>query len=179
VPTTSLTAHSTSSSHGELAEHLRHAVARLHRKLRQQDQSGLGPTVTAALATVARQGDPTLGELAAFENVTPPTMTAVVTKLEALGLVARHTDDQDRRVIRVRLTDAGRNQLEDVRTRRTAWLDRQLQLLTPGERATLADAAGLLARLAEIGSGTSAQTESDPTVPGAASEPNAPGSVAP
>ena len=136
----------------ELAEHLRHAVARVHRKLRQQDQTGLGPTVTAALATIAREGDPTLGELAAFENVTPPTMTVVVTKLEALGLVARHTDEQDRRVIRVRLTEAGRNQLDDVRIRRTAWLDGQLQQLSPEERAVLAEAADLLARLAETAS---------------------------
>ena len=179
MPTTSLTARSTEARSGELAEHLRHAVARLHRKLRQQDQSGLGPTVTAALATVARQGDPTLGELAAFENVTPPTMTAVVTKLEALGLVARHTDDQDRRVIRVRLTDAGRNQLEDVRIRRTAWLDGQLQLLTPEERAVLAEAADLLARLAEIGSGSSGPTISDSSEPAAASDPSTSGSVAP
>jgi hypothetical protein len=51
----------------ELAGHLRFLVARLHRQLRQQDQSGLSPALGAALATISRCGPLTLGQLAANE----------------------------------------------------------------------------------------------------------------
>ena len=38
----------------------------------------------------------------------PPTMTQTTTSLARLGLVERVADTQDRRVVRIRLTDAGR-----------------------------------------------------------------------
>jgi DNA-binding MarR family transcriptional regulator len=63
------------------AERLRHAVNRLARLMRQQDEGDLGATYIAALATVRKRGPLTLGELAAHERVSPPTMTKVVEKL--------------------------------------------------------------------------------------------------
>ena len=61
----------------------------------------------SALATVERLGTPTLGELAASEQVRPPSMTQIVVGLEAAGLVSRQEDDDDRRVVRVTLTAEG------------------------------------------------------------------------
>src|SRR6202034_4641753 len=86
----------------ELATRLRVAVTRLNRKLRQQSLAGLSPAQASALGTVNRLGNPALGELAATEQVQPPTVTRLVTTLESAGLVARETDDDDRRVVRVR-----------------------------------------------------------------------------
>src|SRR5207237_385907 len=65
----------------ETAERLRLSIARLARLLRQQDDSGLGPTVTAALSSIATHGPLTLGDLAARERVAPPTITKVVEKM--------------------------------------------------------------------------------------------------
>ena len=45
-------------------------------------------------------------------------------------------------------TDAGRAAVLADRQRRDAWLSRRLAELTPAERATLRDAAPILARLA-------------------------------
>ncbi|HMQ28797.1 MAG TPA: MarR family transcriptional regulator, partial [Acidimicrobiales bacterium] len=84
----------------ELAGQLRVVVARLARVLRQQDQSGMSPTLLAALATIDRAGPLTFGELAAHEQVTAPTITKAVRKLEAEGLVARRPDPDDGRVWR-------------------------------------------------------------------------------
>lgn len=132
---------------GELAQSLRLSIARLARLLRQQDRNGHGPTLTAALASVARLDGPTHGELAAREQVAPPTITAVVSKMEALGLVTRETDARDRRVTRIRITAAGMEELDDVRSRRTQWLEAQMGDLTADELSRLSAAADVLAKL--------------------------------
>ena len=131
----------------EVAGRLRLSITRLARILRQQDQLGLTPTLTAALATIAREGPLTLGELAASEQVSPPTVTRVVGKLETAGLVHRRPDPGDGRVSRVELSPAGRRQLETGRTRRTAWLATRLRDLPPEDLVRLEEAAGVLERL--------------------------------
>jgi len=131
----------------ELAQSLRLSIARLARLLRQQDRTGHGATLTAALAAVARHGGPTHGELAAMEQVAPPTITAVVGKMEALGLVTRETDPNDRRVTRIRVTSAGLDLLADTRNRRTQWLQGQMSVLSADEFAALQAASDVLAKL--------------------------------
>ena len=134
----------------ELANAVRPTITRLARRLRQQDHTGLGPTMTAALASIAKHGGPTHGELAAIEQVAPPTITAVVGKMENLGLVTRETGTVDRRVTRIRITPAGVDQLDEVRNRRTSWLAFQLSSLTDDERRRLADAVDVLAKLVDV-----------------------------
>ena len=134
----------------ELANALRPSIFRLARRLRQQDHTGLGPTMTAALSSIAKHGGPTHGELAAIEQVAPPTITAVVGKMENLGLVTRETGTVDRRVTRIKITPAGTEQLEEVRNRRTSWLAFQLNSLTDDERRRLADAVDVLAKLVDV-----------------------------
>ena len=138
------------SSSVELANALRPTITRLARRLRQQDHSGLGPTTTAALGSIKKHGGPTHGELASIEQVAPPTITAVVGKLESLGLVTREIATTDRRVTRIRITAAGLEQLDEVRSRRTSWLASQLASLTDDERRRLADAADVLAKLVDV-----------------------------
>jgi DNA-binding MarR family transcriptional regulator len=138
------------SSEDQFASRLRFAVARMARLLRQQDQSGFGPTLVAALATVERHGPITLGELAGREQVAPPTITKVVEKLEANGLVTRTTDLTDRRVNRVAVTTKGAKQLAVYRGRRTEWLASRLNHLTPDERERLMAALPVLERLIEV-----------------------------
>lgn len=132
----------------ELAARLRLAVTRLARQLRQQAGSGLTPTMTAALASVERAGSPTVGALAAAEQVSAPTMSVVVAKLEEQGLVTRETDPADRRVTRVRITADGRRSLARARTRKNAFLTRRLRSLDPEDLAVLERAADVLERLA-------------------------------
>lgn len=132
-----------------LAERLRLAVTRLARRLRQQSEPGASPTQLAVLATVARTGPITLGDLAAAERVQPPTITAAVARLETHGLVRREPDETDRRVVRVRVTTAGRRLLARNRSRKTAYLEQRLRSLGPDERATLDAATAILDRLLE------------------------------
>jgi len=126
------------------AERLRHGVNRLARMLRQQDEGDIGATSTAALATVRTRGPVTLGELASFEQVAPPTMTKVVEKLESRGFVTRRVDPDDRRVARVSVTAAGTRYLDRSRARRTAWLAARLGELELDQVAQLRGAIELL-----------------------------------
>jgi DNA-binding MarR family transcriptional regulator len=86
----------------------------------------------------------TLGELASFEQVAPPTMTKVVEKLEGRGFVTRRVDPDDRRVARVSVTAAGARYLDRSRARRTAWLAARIGELEPDQVAQLGGAIELL-----------------------------------
>ena len=65
----------TKSAAPPLAAHLRLAIARTARKLRQEAGGGLSPSQTSALAVVERHGPLTPSELAARERVQRPTAT--------------------------------------------------------------------------------------------------------
>ena len=132
-----------------------HSVAiHLLRRLRREDATlGISAARLSALSVVGFGGPCTLGELAAAEQVTPPTMTRIVAALVAAGLVTRTADAEDRRVVRIAATAKGRRLLERGRTRRTALLARQLRTLDDADRVTLARATAILERLLH-GAGT-------------------------
>ena len=131
----------------EVAGRLRMTAFRLTRLLRQQDTEGLAPTLSAALATIVRDGPLTLGELALREHVAPPSITKAVEKLVAAGLATRAPDEADRRVVRVTATAAGRRRVAQNRSRRTAWLAGRLADLSPADLAKLDAATDVLERL--------------------------------
>src|SRR5213594_4344226 len=132
-----------------LASTLRLSVARLARRLRQQAETGVTPSMFSAMATIERHGPMTLSELAAHERVQPPTITTVVGRLESAGLVGKDTDLDDRRVSWISLTLEGRRLIEAARSKKTAYLAKRLARLDPSERATLERAAAILDRLLE------------------------------
>ena len=134
-------------THEDLATRLRIAVNRLQRKLRQQSLEGLSPAQASALGTVNRLGRPTLGELAALEQVQPPSMTRIVASLADAGMVVRETDAADRRSVRVRITPAGTRTLERMRTAKNAFLLRRLGDLSADEQRRAEDLVGLLEHL--------------------------------
>ena len=131
----------------DLAAQLRLSATRLARRLRQETGFGLTPSQLSALSTVERHGTITLGRLAGCERVAPPTVTKVVAKLEADGLLERTTDGNDRRIARVTITPAGDALLAEVRRRKDAWLAARILQLDDDERARLAAALDVLDRL--------------------------------
>jgi DNA-binding MarR family transcriptional regulator len=139
----------TSATVSGTAAHLRIAVARTARRLRQEAGGGLSPTMTAALATIERHGPLTPSELAARERVQRPTATKLVAKLEGAGLVGRTGDPTDRRSSLIAISADGRALLKQLRTRKDAFLARKLRALPAEDRATLERAATLLERLLE------------------------------
>ncbi len=133
----------------EVAGRLRSAVNRLQRRLRQESLGGLSPAQASALGSVHRHGNPTLGELAAIEQVQPPTITRIVAGLAEAGMVTRVADANDRRSARVRATPAGERALEQIRTRKNAFLRRRLDQLSEEEQRHSADLVAFLEHLLE------------------------------
>jgi DNA-binding MarR family transcriptional regulator len=133
----------------EVAGRLRIAINRLQRRLRQESLGGLSPAQASALGSVNRHGSPTLGELAATEQVQPPTMTKIVAGLAEAGMVTREADANDRRSARVRITPSGLRTLERMRTRKNALLLRRLGELGPDEQRHATELVALLEHLLE------------------------------
>ena len=131
------------------------AVHLLRRLRREDDASGLSAPRLSALSVVVFGGPLTLGALAAAEQVRPPTMTRIVSALEAAGLVQREPGPRDGRVTLVRATPAGTRLLLEGRDRRTAVLAAGLGAHTGAELDVLARAAALMEALAR-GSGRGA-----------------------
>ena len=134
-----------------LESQLRLVVLRLSRRLRQQTAGDVTASQISALATIAKHGEVSLGELAAIERIAPPSMTRIAARLEEQGLVERRVDASDRRVARVAVSKAGEELLAETRTRRDAFLAARLQDFTPEEQDLLAAAVPLLERMASEG----------------------------
>lgn len=133
-----------------LASVLRVSVMRLRRRLvsERDPHNDLGIGQMAVLGALLRYGDSTIGGLADYEKVKPPSMTRTVTCLEEAGHVRRRPSDADKRQVLVELTQQGRDVLEADRRKRDAWLAQRLAELTREEREVLRAAAPLLEKLA-------------------------------
>jgi DNA-binding MarR family transcriptional regulator len=133
----------------ELAPRLRWTVTRLARRLRQEAGTDLGPSQTAALATIERHGPLSPSELAEIERIKRPTATRIVGHLEAGGLVERVKDPADGRASILSITAEGRGLLKSLRERKTAYLASRLTKLDAEDRRTLERAADLLEGMLE------------------------------
>lgn len=133
-----------------LASVLRVNVARLNRRLRSERDPEVDLSLTAfsVLGALFREGELTVGQLAAHERVQPPSMTRTATCLVEEGYVVRRPHETDGRQVLLSLSEAGREVLQRERRRRDAWLAQRLRELTPDEREVLRKAAPLLERLA-------------------------------
>jgi DNA-binding MarR family transcriptional regulator len=136
----------------ETAVRLRVAISRLYRRLRPTAASaaaGLTPTGSSVLLTIVRRSEIRLSELAEVESLNPTMLSRVVSDLAGAGLVARVSDDGDRRAAWVKSTAAGRRLSERIRRERTAALNRALEGLDEDERGLIERALPALEGLAQ------------------------------
>jgi DNA-binding MarR family transcriptional regulator len=137
------------SAESESAARLRLAITRVARRLRQEANADLSPSLTSALASIEGRGPVTPSELANCERVQRPTITRVLTRLTELGLIERAADPADGRSTLVSITPSGRALLNELRTRRDAFLADRLSKLSPEDRAVLDRASAVLESLLE------------------------------
>ncbi len=136
----------TSKRDEELAGQIHSTAIHLLRRLRREDAgSGLNAPRLSALSVMVFAGEVTLGELAAAEQVRPPTMSRIVDALAELGLAEKRTNANDGRSTLIRATAKGKKLMRAGRERRVRALLRQLAELKTSERETLAKAMGILA----------------------------------
>ena len=137
--------------HAETAQALRMATFRLARRLRAERAiDTMSDGQFAVLAALKKEGPHTLGELAARERVTPPSMNRTVNCLEESGWLTRTPDDVDRRKVNIELTEEGLAVVTETVRRRDAWLESVLAELDPDERELLAAASALMRKVADL-----------------------------
>jgi DNA-binding MarR family transcriptional regulator len=140
------------------ADRLHSAAIHLLRRVRRQDAaSGVGPAQLSALSVLVFSGTKpsgtkplgtkTLGELAAAEQVKPPTMSRIVAGLKRSRLVEITRDPRDARRMNIRPTAKGTRLLQQGRRRRIEYLAAHLASLARRELHQLDRAAGILETL--------------------------------
>jgi DNA-binding MarR family transcriptional regulator len=128
-----------------IADQIHSAAIHLLRKLRKEDEgSGLSAPRLSALSVIVFGGPITLGDLAAAEQVRPPTMTRIVNALEEQGLVLKKQNTKDGRSTLLSPTTVGKKLLMEGRARRVHALTKQIAALSPEQRAALQKAAEIL-----------------------------------
>lgn len=132
----------------EVAEAIHAAAIRVLRMVRVEDaKAGVAPAQLSALSVLVFAGPCSLGELAAAEQVKPPTMSRVVESLVGQGLVSRVAHEGDRRAVRIAATPKGRKLLLAGRDRRVQALARRFEKMSAAELDTLRKAAVLLSAM--------------------------------
>ena len=113
----------------------------------------LSASQASALATISRRGPLTVGELAKAEHVSSPMITKIAKGLEEEGLVTRTVDAADKRVTQLAITRSGERRLERSRSRKNAWLAKQLQSLSSAELEAINAVIPVLERITARGAG--------------------------
>ena len=133
-----------------LADSLRAPLLRAARRLRQEAQrAGSSALDALILGYIRRRPGVGVSELAQAEQISRPSMSSHIKRLEAAGWIQRFDDQEDGRRSGLQITPAGEAQLDAVRQRRNDWLADRLARLTPEARAALAAAGPPLLQLLE------------------------------
>jgi DNA-binding MarR family transcriptional regulator len=131
-----------------IADTLHSGAIRLLRIVRAEDaHAGVGPAQLSALSVLVFAGAKTLGELAAIEQVRPPTMSRIVDGLVKQHLVDRITEATDRRSVRITPTKKGRKLLLEGKARRVRALAKRLDELTHEELNVMQKAGQIMSRI--------------------------------
>jgi DNA-binding MarR family transcriptional regulator len=133
----------------DVARALLLCVGLLRRRLRQVPVAdALTFPQTAALGRLDRGGPAASADLARQEQISPQSMGATMSELEARGLVNRQRDPDDGRRILLSISATGRRELNRRRNARVEQLAKGLADFTETELEQVATAAPLIERLA-------------------------------
>lgn len=133
----------------DVAGRLALAVGRLNRRIRSAT-GGLSHGQLSALSTIVRRGPLRPSEIAAIELVAAPTITRVVSDLEARGLVERTPDPADGRSFFVSGTQAGTDLLLAARSDRARAVAAILDALPAADLDAIRTALPALEHAAQV-----------------------------
>lgn len=132
-----------------LDEMTAHAPAKQMHALRHWPSGRLSLVHLNVLAVLEADGPLSMRALAEALDVSQASATGIVDRMEQRGLVARERGAEDRRVIRVALSDQGRELIAGTAAERRDHLARMLDLLTDDEIAGFLVGARALRRIRE------------------------------
>lgn len=100
-----------------------------------------------AVVQLAEYGPQTMGELARGLGITTPSATGLVNPLVDMGHVVRERDPNDRRVVRVRLSEEARGLADDILAERRSEVQTALEGMSPEAQRNFLEG---LTRLAQV-----------------------------
>src|SRR3990167_5624883 len=122
----------------KLAEALRPALLRVSRRLRQEAQRvGVSALDALILGQIMRRPGVGVCDLAQAEQISRPSMSGHVKRLEAAGWVSRADNAEDGRRSGLAVPPAGAQQLEAIRQHRNDWLAARIAKLDHAARGDL------------------------------------------
>jgi DNA-binding MarR family transcriptional regulator len=132
-----------------LDEMTSHAPAKQMHMLRHWPSGRLSLVHLNVLVVLDAEGPLPMRALAEALDVSQASATGIIDRMEQRGLVTRDRDAEDRRVVRVALTDQGRELIAGTAAERRDHLARMLDLLTDDEIAGFLLGARALRRIRE------------------------------
>jgi len=113
--------------------------------------TGVSPAGLSILRLLAARNGLKSSEVAIRGVSTPATVTSVVDTLVRDGYVERRRQDEDRRVVRLFLTEAGRRKCDEVWTMVAPRLSASLDFVDPADEPVIRKfLAGAITRFAEL-----------------------------
>ena len=121
----------------EIAAALQPLVARArHLKAHRTRHQSTSTAHLHVIMMLEAEGPLTMTRLAEAIDVSLSSATGLVSRMEERGLLERLHEDTDRRVVRVRLTDAGRAVTEEHELLHQQQVARLIDAMTPDEQRT-------------------------------------------
>jgi DNA-binding MarR family transcriptional regulator len=112
--------------------------------MRLAADKGGHPGRTVILGMLAGNEGISQKDLAEKMHLARPTITIMLQKMEAEGLIERWDDPEDQRLTRIRLTDDGRSQGKDMGDAYACYVNTTIGKLSEDDRAEFARLLGLM-----------------------------------
>ncbi len=87
-----------------------------YQAFKRMEDMELNPSQAGILFILNSQGHLSQRELAQKIGITPPSMTVTLRKLEERGFIKKETDERDQRILRIRLSSAGEECIERLKS---------------------------------------------------------------
>lgn len=132
---------------GEFMALLADMKDKFFRPLEQITRSRLSHVQFYAVSLLHRKGSLSMSEMSHEMQISKQQLTPLVYKLIEQGLLVRRADEYDRRIIRIEVTEKGRNTIDELIAEANLDLIQKLSTLS---RAELNDLEQMLKRIQEI-----------------------------
>lgn len=135
----------------EVAASLRSTITRLTRQLRKQNiSSAFSNAELLTMGLLDQHGSLLPSALADLERISAQAISQIINRLVEVGVVARTSDESDKRKVLISLTESGKKHLDENRRIKEEWLVKAMDNLFSTEELVLIEAfLPLMQRLAE------------------------------
>lgn len=132
----------------DIANRLHSTAIHLLRGLRSVDElAGISARRLSALSVIVFAGPITISELAQAEQVSLPTTSRMMKDMEFDGLVARIPDQDDKRSVKIQVTEQGLILFNQARQRRIQAVAERISTLNTEQLELLAQAVSILEQI--------------------------------